>query len=156
MKKRNIIAIFLTFIFVGIFSVTCHAEGYCKKKKYDKGHGHNLEKKVFNRFRLAITNEAELGLSEEQYEKIKTLKINAKKDLIIKRAEIDVLKLDIKTKLGEDPIDKKDINKLIDKKYELKKEKAKALVDAYDRFKNILTEEQKKALKTVVRQRHKK
>jgi Spy/CpxP family protein refolding chaperone len=136
--------------------VTCHAEGYCKKKKYDKGHGHNLEKKVFNRFRLAITNEAELGLSEEQYEKIKTLKINAKKDLIIKRAEIDVLKLDIKTKLGEDPIDKKDINKLIDKKYELKKEKAKALVDAYDRFKNILTEEQKKALKTVVRQRHKK
>jgi len=158
MKKQSIIVCLLTFLFVGIFSMACYAEGYCKGKKYDKGHGHGhgLEKKVFHKFHLAMANEVELGLSEEQYEKIKTLKINIKKDLIIKRAEVDVLKLDIKAKLWEDTIDKKDINKLIDKKYELKKEKAKALVDAYAQFKNILTEEQKKMLKTIVRQRHKK
>jgi len=156
MKKQSIIVCLLTFLFVGIFSMACYAEGYCKGKKYDKGHGHGLEKKVFHNFHLAIANEVELGLSEEQYEKIKTLKINTKKDLIIKRAEIDVLKIDIKAKLWEDTIDKKGINKLIDKKYELKKEKAKALVDAHAQFKNILTEEQKKTLKTIIRQRHKK
>lgn len=74
----------------------------------------------------------------------------------MKRAEIDVLKIDIKAKLWEDTIDKKGINKLIDKKYELKKEKAKALVDAYAQFNNILTEDQKKTLKTIIRQRRKK
>mgnify|MGYP000282824940 CR=1 FL=1 len=67
-----------------------------------------------------------------------------------------MLKIDIKAKLWEDTIDKKGINKLIDKKYELKKEKAKALVDAYAQFKKILTEEQNKALKTIIRQRQEK
>jgi Spy/CpxP family protein refolding chaperone len=67
-----------------------------------------------------------------------------------------VLKIDIKAKLWEDTIDKKGINKLIDKKYEIKKEKAKALVDTYAQFNNILTEEQKKTLETIIRQRHKK
>lgn len=158
MKKQSIIVCLLTFLFVGIFSMACYAEGYCKGKKYDQGHGrgHGLEKKVFHTFHLAMANEVELGLSEDQYEKIKTLKINTKKDLIIKRAEVDVLKIDIKAKLWEDTIDRKGINKLIDKKYELKKEKAKALVDAYAQFKKILTEDQKKMLKTIVRQRHKK
>jgi len=140
MKKQSIIVCLLTFLFIGIFSMACYAEGYCKGKKYDQGHGHGLENKVFHKFHLAISNEVELGLSEEQYEKIKTLKINTKKDLIIKRAEIDVLKIDIKAKLWEDT----------------KKEKAKALVDTYAQFNNILTEEQKKTLETIIRQRHKK
>jgi Spy/CpxP family protein refolding chaperone len=156
MKKQSIIVCLLTFLFIGIFSMACYAEGYCKGKKHDQGHGHGVENKVFHKFHLAISNEVELGLSEEQYEKIKTLKINTKKDLIIKRAEIDVLKIDIKAKLWEDTIDKKGINKLIDKKYEIKKEKAKALVDTYAKFNNILTEEQKKTLETIIRQRHKK
>lgn len=156
MKKQSIIVCLLTFFFVGIFSMACYAEGYQKRKRYDQGQRHSLEKKIFHKFHLAIANEVELKLSEEQYEKIKTLKINTKKDLIMKRAEIDVLKIDIKAKLWEDTIDKKGINKLIDKKYELKKEKAKALVDAYAQLKNILTEEQKKTLKTIIRQRHKK
>jgi Spy/CpxP family protein refolding chaperone len=55
--------------------------------------------------------------------------------------------VDIKGSLCEDPIDKKSINKLIDKKYELKKAKAKALVDAYATFQAILTDDQKKKLK---------
>ena len=82
------------------------------------------------------------------------LKLNTKKNVIKKRAEIDVLRIEIKLKLWEDTIDKKSINKLIDKKCEIKKEKAKALVDAYAQFKNILTEGQKKTFKTIIRQRH--
>lgn len=156
MKKQSIIVCLLTFLFVGIFAMACYAEGYQKRKRYDQGHGHSLEKKVFHKFHLAIANEVELGLSEEQYEKLRALKINTKKDLIMKRAEIDVLKIDINAKLWEDTIDKKGINKLIDEKYELKKEKAKALVDAYAQFNNILTEDQKKTLKTIIRQRRKK
>lgn len=161
MKTKNTIIISCVLVVGIILSGLAFAgsqgkgdhKGFGSKQSHN---GHSLEKKVFYRFHLAIANEVELGLSEEQYEKIKTLKINTKKDLIIKRAEIDVLKIDIKAKLWEDTIDKKGINKLIDKKYELKKEKAKALVDAYAQFKNIITEEQKKALKTIVRQRHKK
>ena len=161
MKTKNTIIISCVLVVGIILSGLAFADsqgkgdhkGFGSKQSHN---GHSLEKKVFHRFHLAIANEVELGLSEEQYEKIKTLKINTKKDLIMKRAEIDVLKIDIKAKLWEDTIDKKGINKLIDKKYELKKEKAKALIDAYAQFKNIITEEQKKVLKTIIRQRHKK
>lgn len=156
MKKRGIIVCLLTFLFVGIFSITCHAEGYCKGKQYDRGHGHSLENKFFHKLDLAIANDVKLGLSDEQFEKIKMLKLNTKKNMIKKRAEIDVLKIDIKAKLWEDTIDKKSINKLIDRKCEVKKEKAKALVDAYAQFKNILTKEQKKTFKAIIRQRHRK
>ena len=153
MKKRSIIVCLLTFLFVGIFSMTCHAEGYCKGKRH---HGYGLENKFFHKLDLAIANDVNLGLSDEQFEKIKMLELNTRKNVIKKRAEIDVLKIEIKLKLWEDTIDKKSINKLIDKKCEIKKEKAKALVDAYAQFKNILTEEQKKTFKTIIRQRHRK
>jgi hypothetical protein len=57
--------------------------------------------------------------------------------------------VDIKSELWEDPIDKERVYKLIDQKYKQKKEKAKAVIDAYDVFKKILTEDQKKKLREV-------
>jgi len=57
--------------------------------------------------------------------------------------------VDIKSKLGEDTIDTKSINKLIDQKYEMKKAKAKSLVEAYAAFQNILSDDQKKKLKGI-------
>ncbi len=151
MKKRAYIIVCLTtFLFVGTLSTTGYAE------RRHKGKIHGLEKKFFHKFDLAMAQQVKLDLSDEQYEKIKMLEINTKRDLIKKQAEIDVAKIDIKVKLWEDKIDNEGINKLIDKKYEFKKAKAKTLVNAYAQFKNILTEEQKKILKAMIRQRHKR
>ncbi len=75
------------------------------------------------------------------------IKIDIKKDLIQRKAKIDLIVVDIKAQMWEDKINTKAINKLIDQKYELKKAKAKSLLQAYVSLKKILTDEQKERLK---------
>lgn len=133
-------------IILSCFLVT---SAYADSRETSRYHGYGLDMKIFHNVRLALKNHEELGISDEQYEKLKTLKANTKKDLIKRKAEIDIIGVDIKSKLGQDIIDTKSINKLIDQKYELKKAKAKALVEAYAAFQNILTDDQKKKLKDI-------
>jgi Spy/CpxP family protein refolding chaperone len=135
-------------IAVVVFLITCFlaTSAYADSPKKSKHHGYDLKAKFFHKVHMAVNNQEELGLTDEQYEKIKTLKTETKKDLIRREAEIDIIGIDIKCKLQEDTIDTKSINKLIDQKYELKKAKSKALVSALATFKNILTEDQKKKL----------
>lgn len=150
-KKMKRIAVLI--IILSCFLVT---SSYADSDKKSGHHGYSLDKKFVNKVRLALKNQKELGLSDEQYEKLKTLKMNTKKGLIKRKAEIDIIGVDIKGNLCEDPIDKKSTNKLIDQKYELKKAKAKALVEAYAAFQTILTDDQKKKLKEISRKSHSK
>lgn len=113
-------------------------------KKDPKG---DLESKFYHKMMTVIKNQEELGLSDEQVKKLKDLKLTTKKEEIRKKAEIDMLAIDIKAGMWEDAIDINVVNALIDKKYELKKEKAKALVAAYVALKSVLTEEQQEKLK---------
>ncbi|MFC1620815.1 Spy/CpxP family protein refolding chaperone [Candidatus Omnitrophota bacterium] len=119
------------------------------KMKCD-GHG-DLSQKFYKKAMMIIKSQEELGLSDEQVEKIKDLKISTKKDLIRKKADIDILALDIKAGMWEDTIDLNAVNVLIDKKYEIKKEKAKVLVAARAVLKSTLTADQNKQLKTLCR-----
>ena len=80
---------------------------------------------------------------------IKDLDIRTKKDIIRKEAEIEIICLDIKAGMSEDPIDTNAVNKLIDKKYELKKEMAKSFVDGCATLKNTMTKEQKAKMKEI-------
>ena len=116
---------------------------------YAGGHKKGLDSKVLKKAHMILKNKEELGLSEEQVEKIKNLKIETKKSLVKQKAEIEILGIDIKAKLWEDAINTEAVNKLIDQKYELKKAKAKSLVEALASLKNILTDEQKTKLKEV-------
>ena len=98
-----------------------------------------------------MKNKDELKLSDNQITGIKNLKVNAKKNLIRKKAEIDVISVDIKSKLWDETIDVSGINKLVDQKYDLKKEKTKSLIAAYAELKKILSKEQKEILKELMR-----
>jgi len=140
-------------VLIIILSCFLITSAYADSREKSKNHKYGLDTKIFHKVRLALKNQEELGISDEQYEKLKTLKANTKKDLIKRKAEIDIIGVDIKSKLGEDTIDTKGINKLIDQKYELKKAKAKALVEAYAAFQNILTDDQKKKLKDISHKR---
>jgi Spy/CpxP family protein refolding chaperone len=141
MKRIAVLIIILSCFLV----TSAHADS--REKSRHQGYG--LDTKIFHKIHLALKNQEELGISDEQYEKLKTLKANTQKDLIKRKAEIDIIGVDMKSKLKEDTIDTKSINKLIDQKYELKKAKAKALVEAYAAFQNILTDDQKKKLKDI-------
>jgi len=113
-------------------------------------HGCGLEKKILCKLHSAMANQDALGLAADQIGKIKHLKISLKKDLIKRKAEIDIIGIDIKSKLSEDKLDKEGINNLIDQKYELKKAKTKALIDACAEMRNILTAEQREKLKKIM------
>jgi len=112
-------------------------------------HHGELAGKFFHKAHFFYMNQEALGLSEEQAEAIKTLKMSVKKELIRKGAEIDLLKVDIKSLLWSPKIDTKAINELIDVKYELKKEQAKFLVAKIAEIKAILTDEQMAEAKAI-------
>ena len=69
--------------------------------------------------------------------------------MIRKKAEIDIVALDIKAAMRDEQINTGAIDKLIDRKYDLKKAKAKSLVGAYAAVNGILTDEQKSKLKSL-------
>ena len=121
---------------------------YAEQGRMKAGHG-DMEGQFCQKAMLIVKNQEELGLSDEQVKKIKDLKLATKKEMIRKKAEIDVLALDIKAGLWEDEIDVAALNGLIDRKYELKKGKAKSLVAAYASLKSMLTKEQHEALKSL-------
>ena len=142
-KKFMGVALVVFALFFSVLAAGVYARDYGKTK----GHGWDIKEKFSKKAHFFLKNQEELELSDEQIEKIKDLKIKAQKDIIRKNAELEILALDLKSGLWKDTINTNKVNKLIDKKYDLKKEKAKSLVNAYAALKNILTKEQKEKMK---------
>ena len=127
-------------------ALQCNKGSKCAKKNKKKG---GLEEKIFHKAHFYKSNADALGLSEEQVDKIKSLKSEAKKDLIMKKAEIEVLAIDIRALLHDNEVDVKAANDLIDKKYKIKKEKSKNLVQALADIKAVLSAEQHDKVKEI-------
>ena len=124
----------------------------------DKGYGHgervyqkkSIKAKFFKTVRLIYLYQDELKVSDEQLDKIKQLKVTLKKDLIQKKADIKVIKVDIRSLLHKDEVDLDAVNRLIDQKYEIKKAKSKMVVESYVNLKKVLTKKQMDNLKKIV------
>lgn len=106
----------------------------------------DLDEMFYHKVHLIAKNAVELGLSDEQIQKIKTLNLNTKKSIIKSDADVELLVLDIEAGLGKDEIDVNSLNALIDKKYNLKSQEVKTLVGAYADLKKVLSKEQMKKL----------
>ncbi|MGB3082188.1 MAG: hypothetical protein WBB86_04275 [Candidatus Omnitrophota bacterium] len=146
MKAKFGVVALLIILVAAFCTTTCYADygdKYCKKtKSYD-----GLEEKLFYKAHFMLKNEEELGLSEKQVDQIRKLKIDTKKDMINKQAQIDLIGVDIKTQMWEDPMDLDTMNELVEHKYMIKEAKTKALLSAYAQLKGLLTEDQKTTLK---------
>ena len=142
-RKLMIIALLVSVLTLIVMPFEVYAFDHGKTK----GRHWDLEKKFSFKAHLILANKEKLGLSDGQVTKIKELKMKTKKDLIRKAAEIKILALDIKAGMWKDPINTSAVNKLIDKKYDLKKGKTKSLVEAYTALKGILTKGQKEKMK---------
>ena len=143
--KAKYVGVTLLVIFLVFGSVASGVYAFDHGKK---GKSHfSLEDKFSKKAKLIFSNQDELGLSDAQVKKVKELKLETKKNLIKTKAEIDIIALDIKAEMWTDSIDMDSVNKLIDKKYDLKKGKTKSLVAAYAALKDILTKEQKEKMK---------
>jgi len=93
----------------------------------------------------------EIGLTEDQVDKILKLKLAVKKEMIRKGADLAVLDLDLLTALREEKIDVKAVNLLVDQKFEVKKAMTKFSVQALADLKGILTPEQYAKMKDIWR-----
>jgi hypothetical protein len=119
---------------------------------YGHGKGGGLEGKFFHKAHLFLMLQEELGLSDDQAQSIKDLKLEMKKNYVRQKAEIKVLKLDIHSKLKADKVDAGEVQKLIDQKYAAKAAMAKSFVDAYLKLKGTLNDKQLETLKTLKKQ----
>ena len=148
MKKFiAIMVVCMFFLSMGITSDFSFAGAASPKCKYGSQGKGKLEEKFYKTAWLAMKNAEELGLTEEQVDKIKALKFQVKKDVITKTAEIEILGVDIKEQMWEDKLDVQAINKIVDKKYELKKEKTKYIISAIANLRNIIGEDNVKMMK---------
>ncbi|MFC1548813.1 Spy/CpxP family protein refolding chaperone [Candidatus Omnitrophota bacterium] len=151
-RKLIVFPLLVVFLMFSVVPYIAQADGYKGKGGYHKG----LDEKIFYKAKFMLKNEDELELSDKQVDKIKEIKFATKRELVTKSAEIGLVKIDIKEKLHEDKVNVAGINPLIDKKYELKKEKAKYLVKQYAALKGVLTDKQLDEMKGLWRKSCKK
>lgn len=154
--KKYIYPVVVVFMLAALLSCAAEvrADGECGKMcMYQKSDKMDMDEMLFRKFHMILENAKELGLSAQQIESIKDLKLKTKKDLIVKESEIDLAALDVKTELWKDAINLNAVNPLIDRKYDLKKEKAKILVAAMAGIKKTLSKDQMDKLKAMYDQK---
>ena len=105
--------------------------------------------KFFHFAHSILENHEELGLSEESVKKVRDLKIGTKKSMIRNRAEVELLMVDVISSLYQEKPEISEINKLIDKKFEIKKAGMKKLIAAFVGIKKLLSKEQMKQIKAI-------
>lgn len=135
--KNTIQKVFLAsllLVFACSYSQAYANEHYQKKD--------DMEGMFFKKIHAVEENQEELGLTEDKIQAIKKLKIETEKNLVKQDADIKIASIDLTAKMQEYPIDVTAVDKLIDQKYELKKSRAKDLVDAIAKVKGSLTKEQ--------------
>ena len=142
-------SILLTALIIVSFSLTgvVYADYGKGLSKYSAHKDQTLDEKFYKKIMMIYKNQDELELSDKQMAKIKQIKLDTKKQLIMKQAEIDVLSIDIKSGLYDKKINTRALHGLIDKKYNIKRDKAKLLVSAIADLKNTLTDKQMDKLK---------
>jgi len=149
MKKYLKAAMVLVLVF-GLMQSVSFAEG--------RGKGHkrkSFKDKFFKKIHMVYVYQEELGVSDKQLDQISDLKVALKKDLIKKKADIDIIKVDARSLLYEDEIDLKAVNALIDQKYDIKKAKAKKIAESYAQLKKILSKEQLDKMKSILLEKKK-
>ena len=148
MRKYLIVTITLVLA-LGLMQSVAFAE---KRGGYDQGthHQKSIEGKFIRTVRMIYHNQDELNVNDNQLNQIRELKIALKKDSIRKKAEIEIIAVDIRSLLYEDEIDVDAVSRLIDQKYEIKKAGMKKVVKSFAELKIILTKEQKEKLKEVI------
>ena len=126
--------------------------GYDGHQGHKGYHDESLKDQFFDQARFLLFSQEDLGLSEDQVKQIWKAKMDAKKQAIRQDAEIEILGLDIKSALMEDQPNLENINKLIDQKFELKKQRDKQFLVALTEVKKVLSEDQQKKVKELRKQ----
>lgn len=98
--------------------------------------------------RRILRYEEVLGLSSRQVDKIKTLKLNLEKEMVLMDARIEVIDIDLRSMLGQRRIDMNKFKKLLTEKYDIEKKRVEGQATAFAGLKELLTEQQQEKMRT--------
>ena len=148
--KRRLIFLGVSIAFVSLmFAPAVMAKQKCQYKKHDKHSMPKLSDKVMHKAHFILKNAKEIGLSEEQIKTVKKLKMEAKKIKIRKKADANIIYIDVLSELHNEPVNVEKASQLIDQKYEVKKVLAREMIAKYAEIKSVLTPEQYSKLKEI-------
>ena len=91
-----------------------------------------------------------LGLDDKQKDALKALRSKTMKDMVKKRADMQIAGIELKDLLDKDPVEMKAVEALLKKKESLKTEMTLAHIRAREEMKALLTPDQRKRLKEMM------
>lgn len=97
-----------------------------------------------------------LGLTEEQQEKVKSIRMNAEKEKIKIEAELRIKQIDMQEQLEKKSVNEKEVSKLIDGIADLQKKMLENRIKTILALKKILTPEQQEKIKKFMEMRMEK
>jgi hypothetical protein len=149
MKRRVLATVLLVAVMVFFMAPVSQARmcDKCKMMGSGKYSQKGLEGKFYKKVKFLLKNHEELALTDKQIDDIKAMKYKVKKEVISKDTEIDMTKAELSEEMWKDEPSSAVLNKLIEKKYDLKKEKAKILSQGCLDLKGVLNKEQSKEAK---------
>lgn len=139
-NSKNLLLTGILMLAAAVAAPSAFADGGHGKKAYGDGDS------FFYTAHKLIKKQEKLGLTDEQVSAIRSLKLETKKDLVRQKSEIDIAKLDLKSRMAADA-NADELKEIVDRKYELKKEMAKSLIDANAKLKQTVSAEQWKQVK---------
>ncbi|MFH1189131.1 MAG: hypothetical protein V1682_00380, partial [Candidatus Omnitrophota bacterium] len=127
MRMRQIFAV----IMAAALALAGSAAGSLAYDQYGSKAGKDLVGKFCHKVAFIMEHEKDIALTEEQVKSVEDIKLKTKKELIKAEADIDVVGIDIEQALHQDNIDVPATDALIDKQYDLKRDKAKVLAASF-------------------------
>ena len=115
-----------------------NGRGFNKSEKY----ACPITAKLMKKGKFFLAHETELGLSEEQVDQIKAIKLDTKKAAARQKAEHEIFMLDMESKLSETAVDVDGISRMIDEQIPMMTQGAKKTVEDFAKLKAVLTPEQ--------------
>ena len=120
----------------------------------NQGYGDSLEGMYFGKVYFLFQNKTELGLTDDQIEKIKAIKFDMKRASINADSAKELAAVDIQQELHSDQPDLKKIDASVDAKHQAKSNLEKTMARALLDTKAVLTPEQVVKLKDLYYEEH--
>jgi hypothetical protein len=115
--------------------------GYCGEKSCGK-QSCPITAALMKKSCFLLSNAEELGLSDDQMKKIKSIKMEAKKQYILAKAQMEVGFIDMKMKLHEETVDIEGLNAMVDQFAAGFADATKKAIQNYAALKSVVTADQ--------------
>jgi len=160
--RKILIGIFFSFLFVSVLSLSAYAQMCRCMDGHDgdmrcgmmQGREHQgmgmMGGMMMGDDHPMAEHFADLGLDEKQKEALKALRSRMMKEMVKKRADVQLAGIELKDLLDKDPVDMKAVETAAKKRDSLKTEMFLAQVKAHEEMKSLLTADQKKRLKEMM------